>query len=158
MKFRMMLSALLLAAGLVFVIGWSEKSESGGGKSEKKVDTPTEVAKKAFDAMKKHDFDTLIAISDGKAQEEAKKAAKYFKQMKEMADKGDAQAKQMLEIMQKVYAEMTYEVKGEKIEGDFAEVEVAMTMGGETKTEKMHFKKVNGQWKGIADEDYKPAK
>ena len=143
----MMLSALLLAAGLVFVTGCGKKAEA-------KADTPTEVAKKALDAMKKQDFDTLIALSDGKAQEGAKQGAEQFKQMKEEADKGNAEAKQALESLQK----MTYEIKGEKIEGDFAEVEVAVTMDGKTKTEKMHFKKVNGQWKAIADEDYKPAK
>ena len=140
MKFRMMLSALLLAAGLVFVTGCKK--------------SPSEVAKKSLEAMKKQDFDTIIALSDGKQQEEAKKFAEEFKQMKEEADKGDANAKQALELYQK----MTYEIKGEKIEGDFAEVEVAMTMGGMTQTEKMHFKKVNGEWKVIADKDYKPAK
>ena len=156
MKFRMMLSALLLAAGLVFVTGCGKKAEAK--KAEAKAETPTEVAKKALDALKKQDFDTIIALSDGKAQEGVKKVAEKFKQMKEEADKGNAKAKQQLEMIQKMYAGMTYEIKGEKIKGDFAEVEVAMTMDGKTETEKMHFKKVNGQWKAIDDDDYKPAK
>ena len=156
MKFRMMLSALLLAVGLVFVTGCGKKADAK--KAEAKAETPTEVAKKALEAMNKMDFDTFVALSDGKQQEEAKKMAEEFKQIKERADKGDAQAKRQLESIQTASAGVTFEIKGEKIEGDFAEVEFTIIPDGKGKIEKMYFKKVNGQWKAIANEDYKPAK
>ena len=157
MKFRMMLSALLLAAGLVFVnTGCGKKAEKT---AEKKAATPTDVAKKFSDCLKKMDFDAAAAFCDGKMQEDVKNGAKQFAEMKEKAAKGDEQAKQVLAEVEKNSNAMKIEFKGEKIEGDYAVVETVTTNpDGKTNEETTYLKKVNGEWKLITKADYKPAK
>ena len=105
MKFRMLLSALLLAAGLVFVTGCGKKADPKA-EAKKKADTPTEVVSKFIAAVKQCDFDTAAKLCDGKLKTEMEQAGKEFKTASE-ADKKAAK-EQM--------AGFKAEIKGEKIE------------------------------------------
>ena len=155
MKFRMLLSALLLAAGLVFVAGCGNKTEA---KTEKKADTPTDVAKKIAAAKSKLDFAAIVTMCDGEAKKNAEEGAKELEGVKAAAAKGDATAKQQLEMLGAMFAKTKCEVKSEKIEGDYAVLDTVVTdEEGKAKEDKWHFKKVGGEWKHIDKKDYKPA-
>jgi PBP1b-binding outer membrane lipoprotein LpoB len=148
MKFRMILSALLLAAGIVFVGGCS------------KSPSPSDVAKKFCEAMKKNDFATAAKYCDGQQKEAIERMGKHLTEMKEIVAKGSnesnkdeiASLKEEIASMEKSNSEMKYEIKGEKIEGDAATVTIAFTYAnGKTEEEKVHCKKVNGEWKLTGD-------
>ena len=171
MKFRKLLTALLLAAGVVFVAGW------------KQIDSPSEVVKKFFAAGKKMDFDTIAKLSYGKRKkearahaanmkemirgleqaarhgnEDAKKLLKRYKQggyialLEAGAENGDAEAKKMSDGLKS----WNMEIKGETIDGDYAVVEGIVSGGpdGEGRQKKFYLKKVGGEWKMIDDDEY----
>ena len=144
MKFRMLLSALLLAVGMVSVA--------------KGADTPTEVVKKAFAATKALDYATACKYYDGEMKKNMEIGAQRFAAMKAKADSGDENMKKALEMMKAMMASYEIEVKSEKIDGDFAELVTVVTMNGTPRENKGYLRKVNGEWKMISPADYAKAK
>ena len=159
MKFRMLLSALLLAAGLVCVTGCGKKAAAkAGDKAAAKSETPTAVVNKANELMKQLNFAEVVPLCDGQMKTDMERAAKQFAELKAKADKGDATAKQIIAMQKEAFEKRKFEVKSEKIDGDFAELITNVTDGdGKTQEVKGHLKKVNGEWKLISDSDYKKA-
>ena len=172
MKLRKMLTALLLAAGVVFVAGW------------KQADSPSEVVKKFFAAMVKFDFATAAKLSCGEqsagmaalaedqnkfigsmkasaknGNEKAKILVKVYEKggfvavLEYLAEQGDKRAKQQVDRIKK----FKLDTKGETIDGDFAEIDVVISggPGGKSVPDKAYAKKVNGEWKVIKEEEYK---
>ena len=160
MKFRMLLSALLLAAGILCVAGCGKKVEAKAeAKDAEKLNSPTAVMKKLCAALNKMDFAAAAKLCDGKAKNDIEGMAKEVEQLKAAAAKGDEKSKKMFAQIKDGFAKMKIEVKSEKIEGEFAILESVMTrFDGETREEKIYLKKIGGDWKLIDDKDYKPAK
>ena len=102
MKLRMMLSALLLAAGVMCVFGCGKKTDAskGGDKSEKKAGTPTEVVVKWVKAMKTMDWETIAKLSSGKMKDDANVQAAELKaaikNFEAAAKNGNKEAKDLL--------------------------------------------------------------
>ena len=139
MKIRTLLSACLLAVGLLFTVG--------ANGAEKQPDTPTAVAKQFINSLLKLDMDACAAVSHGKLKDEVTELGKSLKPIREAAAKGDENSVLVLNTMLEEAAKTKYEIKNEKIDGNAAEVEVVSTEGGKTKTEKMLLEKVDGKWK-----------
>ena len=139
MKIRTLLSACLLAAGLLFTVG--------ANGAEKQPDTPTAVAKQFLNSLLKLDMDACVALSHGKMKDDAAEIGKTVKPLREAAAKGDENSVLMLNTMLEEAAKIKYEIKGEKIDGNAAVVEVVSTSEGKTKTEKMLLEKIDGKWK-----------
>ena len=137
MKFRMLLSALLLAAGLVFVAGCDKKAET---KAEKKADTPTEVENKYAAAFKSGDFATAASLCHGKQKEFVEAMGKGY------ANASEKEKQQFKEQM----AGFSFSVKKEEIDGDYAK----LTVDVNGKEDFEYLKKVGGEWKVINKEDY----
>ena len=144
MKFRMLLSALLLAVGLVSV---------ARGEEAKRSDTPTEVLIKFNKGINELDFASIARLCDGTMKTEIEKTAKQFAELKAAVDRGDAKAKQAYERLKDYFAKFKVEVKSEKIEGDFAVLDAVMSNPAKSRAEKVHLKKVNGEWKLIDESD-----
>ena len=139
MKIRMLLSACLLAAGLLFTAGWKE--------GEKYPETPSATAKLFLDSLLKLDMEPCVALSCGKMKEDAAEMGKTLIPLKEAAAKGDADSTLMYKTMLNEAAKIKYEIKSEKIDGDTAEVVVDSASEGKTKTEKVQLEKIDGKWK-----------
>ena len=131
MKFRKLLSALLFAAGVLFVAGFTP------------AESPTEVAKKYLEALKKCDFRTAAELCYGSMKKDIEGGEKQYKAA------APEQRKQMREFL--VSFSNGVELKEEKIEGDFAVIECVQN--GESGT--VYFKKVDGEWKLINYDEYK---
>ena len=160
MKFRALLSALLLAAGLVFVAEGNEPSAPP-------VDSPSEVLKKSFVALQKQDFLVMADLSYGEQRAEALRLVEELKRLKEAAASGDEKAKNELALAQQMLNDVKaglekvkIEIKEEKIEGDLAEVDAAVSGTSDKKVEvkKAYLKKINGKWKVITLKDYEAEK
>ena len=157
MKFRALLSALLLAAGLVCV----------ADAKETKPASPSEVLKKFIVAMREQDFAAMANLSYGERQAESQRVAETLKLLKQAADSGDEKAKkelalinQMLNDVKVGLEKVKIDIKLEKIDGDLAEVDAVVSGTSDKKVvvRQSYFKKVNGEWKIITPADYKAAK
>ena len=157
MNVRMLLSALLLAAGLTFVAGCGRKAEEKTAEAVH-VDTPTEVAQKAIAALKQQDFAAIAELAYGKAQEDLMKHAAKFAELKQAAESGNKAKKLQLAQVQKMFERISIEIKSENIDGEYAVVEVERVLDGRTSVDKMYLKNVNGEWKLVAEEEFAPAK
>ena len=117
---------------------------------------PSEVMKKSFAAFNRFDFDTVINLSYGGHRDEMRGFAAMLAKLEADADNGDADAKQRLEQTRKTIAGMTVTIISEKIDGDLATVEcvIANIPGVKNDPEKQYFKKIDGEWKMISDQDY----
>lgn len=158
MKFRALLSAFLLAAGLAFV------AEGG---DPKPMDSPSEVLKKFLVVMHKQDFAAMAELSYGERRTESLRVVETVKRLKQAAESGDEKAKnelallnQMLDDVKVGLEKVKVDVKREKIEGDLAEVDAVVSGTSDKKVtvRQSYFKKVNGEWKIISSADYKAEK
>ncbi len=120
---------LLFAAFFVLFPGCGEKAEQ-------KPDSPTEVFKKIFAAMKRADFD-----------EEEKFVSEDFKWENEEVDaklrRFEAKKREFVEALARVKIEYV----SEQIDGDLAAVKVLISNGGEKHEERFGFKRIGGAWK-----------
>ena len=157
MKFRTLLSALLIAASFVCVTG-CKKAAPAKKAAEAKKATPTEITQKLLDAAKAGDFAAVAQFCDGELKMQAEAMPALIKAMEAKAAQGDAKAKKALAEFKKNQKEGTFQIKSEAIDGDFAIVEYTLTTGDKTKEEKGYLKKVNGEWKAISKKDYAKAK
>lgn len=161
MKFRAFLSALLLAAGIVCV---------AAGAETKQVSSPTQVLKEFFAAMREADFAKIALLSEGEPRQEALQMIAHVKQLEQESRTGDEKAKalaleklafvqQSLKDFKSGLKNVKIEIRNEKIEGDLAVVEAAVTgADGKIVVEESYFKKVGDQWKVIHQNDYKAEK
>lgn len=139
MKIRKLLSACLLAAGLLFTV------VSNG--AEKQPETPSAAAKQFIAAMLKLDMKACVELSHGRMKNDAAEMGKTLTPLREAAAKGDEDSVLLLKTMLDEAARTKYEIKGEKISGNTAEVEFVSTSAGKTKTEKVLLEKIDGKWK-----------
>ena len=148
MKFRSLLSVAVLAAGLVFLTACMCSN----------VGAPTEATNKAFAAMVKCDFDTFAKFCHGEMAQEAKDMSTRLAQMAAAAKKGDAKAKAEHDGIVSGYKSMKVSFKNEKIEGDFAVIDVFIRVDGEKgpveKREKAYVQKIGRNWMLITANDY----
>ena len=145
MKIRMLLSAVVPAAVSALIAGCI-----GGA-------TPTEVTKDYLAAVKAMDFDKVAALSGGKMSEDAKKGAAELEQLKESEKRGDKAAREKMEMVAKVegiFENISYKPECERIDGDFAVVDVLADVDGKPATTHVYLKKIDGKWKVINEEDY----
>lgn len=154
MKFRTLLSALLLATGIAFV---------AVGAETKPADSPSQVLKQYFAAWAELDFSKIALLSDGEPRKEALRMIGELNRLKQAAQSGDEKAKTELALTQQVLDDIKagmkkvkIEIKSEKIEGDLAVVEAVEsgTTDGKAAVQKCYFKKVGGNWKMIHQKDY----
>ena len=120
--------------------------------------TPTDVAQMAIGALKRGDFDAVVASSHGKAQTELKKYAAKFAELKKAAAAGDEAQKAQLAQVQGILDRISLEIKGGDTDEDLATFEVERTLDGKTNTDKMYLKKINGVWKIVDESEFAPAK
>jgi hypothetical protein len=142
MKIRIALTAVVLAAGAAFAAGCSFFGGPG----------PSEVARRQIEAVKEMDFEKVAALSEGRLKEEAKKGVAELAELKHAEMDGSPKARDKaakMAKMREIFENIVYEIKGEKIEGDFAVVEVSITVNGKTSADQIHLKKVGGDWKVI---------
>ena len=160
MKFRALLSALLLVAGLVFVAAGSEPAAQP-------TDSPSEVLKKSFAALQKQDFLAMADLSYGEQRTECLRVVEELNRLKKAAESGDEKAKNELVLAQQMLndvkvgmSKVKVEIKEEKIEGDLAEVDAAVSGTSDKKVEvkKAYLKKINGKWKIISLKDFEAEK
>jgi|GEM_PF-6697426 len=144
MKFRILLTALLLAPVLAFADG--------------KNDSPSEVLKKVMKAaFKDYDYAIAMELSHGEQKEFLRMAARNMAYLQKSAAAGDAEAKAKLAKIQAKCADFTCEIKDEKIDGDLAVVTVVWKIGDKTRLKFAFFMKVSGEWKNISQSDYAEA-
>ena len=148
MKSRSLLSALAVAFGLVFVTAFSAAA----------ADSPTEVAGKAFAAMHMCDFEKVAKLSSGEMVEDAKRMTEVIRMMKTAAQNGDQKVQAELNEIVSGFERMSVTFGNEKIEGDFAVVDVTIKVAGEkggvVKNEKAYLRKIDGSWKLISAKEY----
>ena len=146
MKIRMLLSAVVPAAVSAFVAGCIGAA------------TPTEVTKDYLEAVRAMDFDQVAALSGGKMSEDAKKGAEELAQLKESEKHGDKTAREKMVMVAKIegiFENISYRTEGERIDGDFAVVDVLADLEGKTTaTTHVYLKKIDGKWKVINKADY----
>ena len=142
MKFRKLLTALLLAAGVVFVAGWQQ------------ADSPSEVLKKIIAAQKELDYDTVAKLSHGEDKKGYKNLAEQINALKAAAKNGDKDAQERLDGAKAKLRNWNVDVKAEEIDGDLAVVYCVSAGDGPSYE---FFEKVDGEWKNISDEDYTKA-
>ena len=148
MKLRKLLSALLLAAGVVFVAG---RQEAGG------ADTPSEVLLKVHRAIRNLDFDTCAKLTYGQANVDVRKMEKFVAGMTEAARNGDENAEMKLNELKTSLRKWRIEITDEKIDGDLAVVDIVdvNALSGKDGPSKQQFRKIDGEWKLIDTEDYR---
>ena len=139
MKIRNLLSACLLAAGLLFTACLNG--------AEKYPETPTATAKQFLDSLLKLDMEACVAVSHGKMKDDAAAMGKELTPLKEAAAKGEEDSALLYKTMLDEAAKIKYEIKSEKIDGNTAVVVVDSTSEGKTKTEKVQLEKIDGKWK-----------
>ena len=145
MKIRILLSAVVPAVVSAFVAGCINTA------------TPTEVTKDYLEAVKTMDFDTVAALSSGKMSEDAKKGAEELAKLKKSEKDGDKTAREKMVMVAKIegiFENISYKPECEKIDGDFAVVDVLANLEGKTATTHVYLKKVDGKWKVINKADY----
>ena len=120
--------------------------------------TPAEVAQAAIDALKRQDLDAVVALSHGKAQAELKKHVAIFAELKKAAAAGDEAKKAQLAQVQSILERVSIEIKSGNIDAELASFDVARTLDGKTKVDKMYLRKINGVWKLVDESEYAPAK
>ena len=131
MKFRKLLSALLLTTGVLFVAGFTP------------AESPAAVARKCFNALANCDFDTAAKLCDGQLKTELSTIGDIYRT-------GDAGRRQeMRRNAASSYGSI--KISGEKIEGDFAVIDVVQV----GQANQQYLKMVNGEWKLIADSEYR---
>ena len=133
MKFRTLLSAFLLAAGLVFVAGCGEEPLPSV--------PPTDVVKQYFDAYKKHDTATMKNLSCD---------AQNFADDFQNDVFNDSFSKQ---CAQEYAKDFKFECVSENIDGDEATVTVKVTKKGKTWNIKTKLRIDDGKWK-ISDNGF----
>ncbi len=144
MKFRMMLSSLLLAAGVLFVNGCAKKAVD----KEKKQATPViEVCQKFFDSVRKCDFAAAAEFCDGEMKTDLEKKARELD--------GDAEKKALFE---KNIRGVKLEFKSENVDKDFAAVEFVEVRDGVRRNDTQYLQKIDGKWKLVSHRDFRKAK
>lgn len=144
MKFRMLLTVLLGAAGLTLAAG------------EKKSESPSEVFIKAVEASRNLDYGTLANLSCGGEKAKFQQHAEIFALAKKRAAEGDEKAKRHLDKISASFKNWQVEITGEKIYGDFAVVYYVCSGPPYDQGDygMARFKKVGGEWKLVADSEY----
>ena len=122
--------------------------------------SPSEIVRKwaeAIEAMKTLNFYAAANLSQGKDKEKTLKLALDIIKMKAGAYAGDEKAKKALDELKDKYKKLNVEVKGETVDGDYAVVDVVISGSpdGKNGPDKFYFKKVDGEWKKIKEEEYK---
>ena len=144
MKFRSLLSVAVLAAGLVSVTAFKPFAPS-----------PSQVTTRALKAaIQKCDLEKFAELSSGKTADEFRGTASELKQLRALAEKGDQNAKKMLEEIEAGLKSVKFEIKDEKIEGEFAVVTVVFTVNGKKSAAKSYLRKIDGAWKIVSDHEY----
>ena len=141
MKFRMLLSALLLAAGVSFVAGCGKKAVV---KEEKKATPVIDVCKKCFDAVQKCDFAAAAEFCDGELKLDMEKKARECREDKDKK-----------ELFEKNIRDVKFEFKSEKIDKDIAAVEFVEIRNGSRRSDTQYLRKVDGKWKLVSRKDCK---
>ena len=165
MKFRTLLSALLIAASLVCVTGCGKKAGCPCDNSGAKAASPTEAAKKFFEASKSVDFAAMAQLCDGELKAFYERTAANLKELEDKAAKGDELAKRKVEEAKKAVEtakaalkDRKIEFANEKIGGAFATVDVVGEKGGKKiKDDTVCVKKVGADWKVISRKEYEAA-
>lgn len=149
MKIRILLSAVVPAVVSAVVAGCINTA------------TPTEVTKDYLEAVRAMDFDTVAALSSGKMSEDAKKGAEELAKLKKSEKDGDKTAREKMVMVAKIegiFENISYKPECEKIDGDFAVVDVLADLEGKTTaTTHVYLKKVDGKWKVINKADHDKA-
>ena len=166
MKFRTLLSALLVAASLVCVTGCGKKPGSGGNAADAKSASPTEAAGKFFEASKSADFAGMARFCDGEMKAFFERTAANLKELEDKAANGDEKAKKTVEEAKRAaeaaksaLKDCKIEFANEKIDGGFATVDVVVGKGDKKiKDDTVFFKKVGADWKVISRRDYETGK
>lgn len=142
MKFRMLLAALLLAPVLAF----AENAAAA-------PDSPSGVMRRIFEsAFRNMDFETAVPLSHGEAQKHFRTSAEIVAEMRKGAESGDAVLKEQWIRIRAKYAEVAYEIKDEKIDGDQAVVTVIRRSGGSTESIRCYLVRIDGGWKYVKSE------
>ena len=165
MKFRTLLSALLIAASLVCVTGCSKKAGCPCDDAGAKSASPTEAAKKFFEASKSADFAAMARLCDGELKAYYERTAAKWKELEDKAEKGDELARKKVEEAKKAVEttgaalkDRKIEFANEKIDGAFATVDVVVEKGGKKiKDDTVCAKKVGAGWKVISRKEYEAA-
>ena len=144
MKFRSLLSVLLSAVGLVTVTACRAFVD----------DSPSEVTDKALAAMKKCDFGKVADLSHGGMVQDVQGVSAKLAQIRESAKGGDRNAQNVLNELETGLKAETFEISGEKVTGDFAEVDFVIVANGGKTPSKSYLQKVGGGWKLISDHEY----
>lgn len=156
--------AFLFAAGIVFITGCGEGTSAaadnkGSAAVDRKANTPIETARRFVEALWKAEPDTAAAISlsDGEMKKIMKREGEKVAQIKKTAANGDKKAKAALAEWNKAVRETQFVFKGEKIDGELATVDLVVIRNKKSHVEKAFFKKVNGEWKVVSENDYRIA-
>ena len=166
MKLRKWLTALLLAAGVACVFGCSKMSGSDDAKkpekkSEKQVDSPSEVLRKIISSIKNLEYDTVIKLSHGEQTKELQPGVENVRSAKAAARQGNKKAQRWLDEKKSALKNWQIDVKVEEIDGDLAGVYVVYSghpAGMKLNGPKFEcFEKVDGEWKWISYGDYTKA-
>ena len=144
MKFRMMLSALLLAAGVMFVAGCAKKTVA---KKKKQATPAIEVCQKFFDSVRKCDFTAAAEFCDGEMKDDMEKKARELGK--------DEEKKKLFE---KNIRGVKLEFKSENIDKDFAVVEFIEVRDGVRRIDTQYLRKIDGKWKLVSQRDFRKAK
>ena len=144
MKFRMLLTLLLGAAGLALAAG------------EKKGESPSEAFMKVFEASRNLDYGALADLSCGEAKEKMQKYASVYAHAKKLAADGDEKMQRILDKTSAGFQNWQVEIAGEKIDVDFAAVYYVSSGTPYDRGDygMARFKKVGGEWKIVADSEY----
>lgn len=117
-----------LIAGCVLCLGLLSGCGGGGGA------TPDKTVSNFFKAAKDKDIDAMLKCMSPDLQE-------VFEEM--MKIQGKENVRKMMAAGGEVEK---FEIKDSKIDGDTAEVKVAVTTGGETQEDTIPLSKVGGKW------------
>lgn len=135
MKIGQLFVAFLLAAGVTLAAGCGEKA----GKT---VDSPTEVFKKIFAAMKSADFDAGEKFVSEDFKWENEEAIAELR-------RSEAKKREYFEALAKVKIERVSEM----IDGDLAAVKVVVSDSGEKGEVSFGFKRIGGAWKMLGERE-----
>ena len=112
-------------------------------------DTPSQVVAKLGEALRNGDIDAIPGLCYGIEKVKVLNAVDRFATLSYAAKKGNSKAqKDLKKFMEALPAKS--EIRGEKIDGDLAVVEVVF----ENVSEPQYLKKIGGEWKIIGKETY----